>query len=63
MVRRSLAKAVIPKLKLLQMSQIQISIHLMGLELMTEAIILELFVRMTLEIENFVLLHVQMELK
>ena len=45
------------------MSQIQIFIHLMVLELMTEAIISELFVRMTLEIENFVLLHVQMELK
>ena len=45
------------------MSQIQIFIHLMGLELMTEAIISELFVRMTLEIENFVLLHVRMELK
>ena len=56
-------KAVILKLKLLQMSQIQIFIHLMGFELMTEAIISELFVRMTLEIENFVLLHVRMELK
>ena len=61
MVRRSLAKAVILILKLLRMSQIRIFTHLMGLESKTEGIILEVFVRMTQETENFVRLHVQME--